>query len=323
MARKSGSPLVVLALAGAACPVLLGGLAPMARAQNLFFTSNGFNGSQDAVYTTDLDGLGLTNIMPSPMGSSGVAADGGQRLVFWKNHLGTYKNGKYTYEIHVADFSGGSHAVIASWSGPNNNYGVAVDRVNHHVYWTDLAGVQRSNYDGTGATQVLASFNAEDVEVDGAANKVFWTDSWGGSSVSIYAANLNGSGQQTLVTLPGNTVVSGLTVDPGTQTVFWSNYVAGTISSVPYAGGTPNTILSGHQYVAGLEFEPVSNRLYFVNKSTATVSWIPPGGGAVTTVFLGSGQTLGEMWDVAAVVPAPGSLALLALSGLVAARRRR
>ncbi|HRQ72769.1 MAG TPA: hypothetical protein PLU35_07055, partial [Phycisphaerales bacterium] len=294
----------------AACPVLLATLAPSARAQNLFFCSNGFNGSRDALYTTDLDGLGLTNIMPSPMGISGVAADGGQRLVFWKNHLGTYKNGNYTYEMHVADFSGGSHAVIASWSGSSNNYGVAVDRVNQHVYWTDAAGVQRSNYDGTGAAQVIASFNAEDVEIDPVAGKIFWVDSWGGPSVNIYAANLNGSGQQTLVTLSGNTVVSGLTVDPGTQTVFWSNYVAGTVSAIPYAGGTPSTILGGYPWVAGLEYEATTNRLYIVNKGSASVAWMNPSGGPLTTVFTGSGQTLGEMWDIAAVVPAPGSLAL-------------
>lgn len=257
------------------------------------------------------------------MGISGVAADGGQRLVFWKNHLGTYKNGNYTYEMHVADFSGGSHAVIASWSGSSNNYGVAVDRVNQHVYWTDAAGVQRSNYDGTGATQVLASPYAEDVEIDPVAGKIFWVDSWGGPSVNIYAANLNGSGQQTLVTFPGNTIVSGLAVDPGAQTVFWSDYVAGTVSAIPYAGGTPTTILGGYPWVAGLEYEATTNRLYIVNKGSASVAWMNPSGGPLTTVFTGSGQTLGEMWDIAAVVPAPGSLALLVLSGLVVSRRRR
>ncbi|MCW5775042.1 MAG: hypothetical protein KIS87_01165 [Phycisphaeraceae bacterium] len=290
-------------------------------AQNLFFGSAGFNGSQDALYTTDLDGLGLSNILPSPMVVSGVAADGGQRLVFWKNSLTGGQHGSYS--LHVSDFSGGSHAVIASWSGAGNNYGVAVDRLNRHVYWTDLAGVKRANYDGTGATSVVASFNAEDVEVDGAANKVFWSDSWGGSAVNIYSANLNGTNQTTLATFPGGTIILGLTIDPGTQTVFWSDYYAGTISAIPYAGGTPTTILSGRQFVAGLEYEPVTNRLYVVERGSAAVSWLPPTGGSLTTVFVGSGSTLGEMLDVAAIVPAPGTVALLALSGLIAFRRVR
>ncbi|GIK19807.1 MAG: hypothetical protein AMXMBFR77_21420 [Phycisphaerales bacterium] len=294
-----------------------------ASAQNLFFGSVAYAGGQkDALYTTDLDGNGLKNILPAPGMVSGVAADGASKLVFWKDHITGGKHGSYT--MHVADFSGGSHAVIASWnSAGGNNYGVAADRVNKRVFWTDLNGVNSANYDGTGAIQVLASFNAEDVEVDPAAGKLFWVDGWGGASVTLNVANLNGSSPQTLATLPGGTVVSGLTVNPLTQTVLWSDYVAGTISAIPYAGGATTTVLSGHQFVSGLEFEVTTNRLYMVNKGNASVSWIPPTGGVPTTVYVGSGGTLGEMWDIAAVVPAPGSLVLLVLTGLVSSRPRR
>jgi hypothetical protein len=294
--------------------------AATAQAQNLFFGSAGFNGSQDAIYSTDLNGAGLHNILPSPMVVSGVAADGASRMVFWQQpHHGQNQR---QWSIHASDFSGGSHAVIANWtSAGGNNYGVAVDSVSKRVYWTDLNGINSANYNGTGATTVVSSFNPTEVDVDPASNKLFWTTD-NGSSVQIWSAALNGTGATTLATLPANTYVFGIALNPGTQTLYWSDYIAGTVSALPYAGGTPTTILSGYQFVQGLEYEATTNRLYMVNKGTASVAWMNPAGGPVTTVFTGSGQTLGEMHDIAAVVPAPGAVALLACGAILSRRRR-
>lgn len=295
--------------------------AAAAHAQNLFFGSAGFGGSQDALYTTDLNGGGLANILPGSMVVSGVAADGAADMVFWQQpHHGA---GQQQWKIHAATRNGGSHSVIASWSQPiANSYGLAVDRTNQRVYWTDINGINSSNYNGTGAATVLASVNPTDVEVDPAANKVFWvTES--STAYNIWSANLNGSNPVTLATIPATTYVFGLTVNPTTQTVFWSDYLGGTISALPYTGGTPSTILSGAQFLTGLEYEATTNRLYMISKGAASVAWMNPAGGPVTTVFSGSGQTLGEMYDIAAVVPAPASAFLLAAAGLFGARRRR
>ncbi|MFG0260573.1 MAG: YncE family protein, partial [Phycisphaerales bacterium JB041] len=251
----------------------------------------------------------------------GVAADAAADTVFWQQpHHGA---GSAQWKLHAATRSGGSHAVIASWTQPvGNNYGVAVDRANQHVYWTDINGINRSNYNGSGATNVLASFDPTDVEVDPAANRIFWTTA-SGPTVNIWSANLNGSNPAPLATLPAGTLVLGLTVNPATQTVFWSEYVNGTISALPYAGGTPTTILSGTPFINGLEYEPTTNRLYMVNKNSSSVQWMLPTGGPLNTVFSGSGQTRGEMHDIAAVVPTPGPLGPLLLAGAAALRPRR
>ncbi len=300
---RSHAPAIAAALL-AAMPV------GSAWAQNLFFGSIGIQATH--LYTTDLDGLGLSDIFPGSGYVAGVAADGAQQTVFWMDHI---SGGQLS--IHSATFSGASHSVLATGGYVGNSYGVAVDRVNQRVYWTDATGIRAVSYNGTGNTPIVPAPYANDVEVDPVAGKMFWIDTLG-----VYTAALNGANPQTLVTLPGNSTAFGLTIDPGTQTLFWSDWGAGTISSIPYAGGTPSTILSGHQFVAGLEFEPTTNRLYVVNKGLANVAWMPPTGGTLTTVFSGSGPTLGEMWDVAAVVPAPGCCGLLMLGGVIAARRR-
>ncbi|HRQ74133.1 MAG TPA: hypothetical protein PLU35_14000 [Phycisphaerales bacterium] len=318
-ARQMGNARRVRALAGAVgvvAPVVIALQPPIAAAQNLFFGSVGFGGSQEALYTTDLDGNGLKNILPAPGWVTGVAADGAARLVFWKDH----STGSTT--LNAATLTGGSHAVIATTTG--GIYGVAVDRINARVYWSDGVGIRSSNHDGTGSMTVLASANTDDVEVDPTAGKVFWTTrSSGGSSNTLHVANLDGTNPQALVTLPSATIISGLTLDTITRTVFWSDYMAGTVSSMPYVGGSPSVLLSGHPFVAGLEYEQTTNRLYIVRSGAAAVSWMHPAGGPLADVFIGSGSTYGEMWDIAAVVPAPGSLALLGCGSLIALRRRR
>jgi hypothetical protein len=305
----------------AALLTLLSICAATAHAQNLFFGSASVGGSPNALYTTDLDGNGLANILPVSVVVAGVAVDAGADMVFWQQpHHGS---GQQQWTIHAANRNGGSHSTIATWTQPiANSYGLAVDRTNQRVYWTDINGIQSSNYDGTGAAGVLTSANPTDLEVDPAANKLFWTNT-SGAAVNIWSADLNGSNPVALATLPANTHVFGLTVNPGTQTVYWSDYTGGTISALPYTGGTPSTILSGTPFLVGLDYEPLTNRLYMVQKGSASVAWMLPTGGPLTTVFTGVGQTRGEMHDIAAVVPTPASLTILSIAGIAALRRRR
>ncbi|MCC7389602.1 MAG: hypothetical protein IT431_12630 [Phycisphaerales bacterium] len=309
---RNATPKALLALlcAGAAS----------AHAQNLFFGSAGFNGSQDAIYSTDLNGGGLHNILPSPMVVSGVAADAGAGRVFWQQPH--YGSGQSQWTLHAANLNGSGHTVLSTWTqNGGNTYGVAADRVNQQLYWTDINGINRSNYNGTGATSLVSYHHATDVEVDASANRLFWTGNDSSGTVGIWTANLNGSNPIALATLPANTGVYGLTVNPGTQTVYWSNSSGGQISAIPYAGGTPTTILSSSGHIQGLEYEATTNRLYMVDK-VGSIAWMPPTGGPVTTVFTGSGQTLGEMHDIAAVVPAPGAVALLTFGAILSRRRR-
>jgi hypothetical protein len=300
--------------------------APVA-AQNVYFGSNGFdfNGQASplAIYSTDLNGQGLSNILSSPSYTSGMDVDGVRRLVFWKDHITGNRS-----SIVSASLSGGPQTVVASWdnSGSSNNYGMALDTLNQRVYWADQDGVKRSNYDGSGLAPVAATPGAWSVEVDPAAGKIFWTAPFGGNAMRVWMANLDGSSAQAVVTLPETRpgpLLSGITVDPGTQTVYWSDYDAGTVSAVPYAGGIPTVILSGYVEAAGLDYEPTTNRLYVVSKASR-VDWMDPAGGPLTNVFTGTlGLTAGETWDIAVIVPSPGAATLLALGGVIAARRRR
>lgn len=300
--------------------LVLAGSAGIASAQNLFFGSAGGHSGRNSLYTTDLNGLGSTDILPTPMVVSGVAVDGGAGRVFWQEpHHGSGRN---QWSIHSANLNGSAHSVVSSWTqSSGNTYGVAADRTNRQVYWADINGISRANYNGSATAAIVSFHHVNEVEVDPAANRLFWAGYDSGGNVGIWSSTLNGASPTLLRAIPGAAIISGLTVDPTSSTLFWVDYTSGTVSSMDYAGGSITTLLSS-PFVSGAEFEPVTNRLYLASKSppAGRIAWMPPTGGPVTTVYTGIGQ--GEMWDVGAIVPAPGSLALLAAGAFVVRRRR-
>lgn len=288
--------------------------------QNLFFGSNPVPSGTpgNLLLTSDLDGFGLSDIMPAPpMPISGVAADGRNSRVFW-TELTTGGT-----QLHTSDLTGGSHSVI--WSGPPlYKRSVSLDPVGQRVYWTASGAILSSDYAGAGLTTVVPASHPMEIEVDAAAGRVFWTDVDPAGRSIIRRANLNGTGVVTLQTAHNGEFFSGITLNKTTHEVYWSEFQTGEVRSLPYAGGPiPSVLLSGLPSLAGLDYERTTGRLYMVNVNAASVSWMLPTGGPLTTVFAGSGTTLGEMWDVSAIVPVPGTLSFLGLGGLLVARRRR
>ncbi len=288
-------------------------LAPAhASAQNLFFGDIVSAAGPNHLFTCDLDGNGLTDILPGPGYVSGVDVDPAGQRVYWSDQLPTGS-------VRSASFTGASPAVSAT--GPVH-YGLATDTVNQKLYWSGLGGIQRTDYNGASPVTVVAVASTSAIEVDPIAGKLFWAN-WTVSPPTIHIANLDGTSPQTLVTLPVNTAPNGLAVDPATQTLFFSEYFAGTVSAISYSGGPITTIQSGMVEPEGLDFEPTTNRLYIVEAGTVQVKWCAPTGGTLTTVFTGTGQNYGEMYDIAVVVPAPGSVALVAGVAVMGVRRRR
>jgi DNA-binding beta-propeller fold protein YncE len=289
-------------------------LPSVACGQNLFFGSIGeAGGLPNHLLTSDLDGLGLTNILPRPGGPVSVDVDPVARRVFWTD----MSSSPGQWQLRSASFTGGSPTVLATYNG--GYYGLAVDSLNRQVYWPDGATIRRCDYNGSGAITIATGGGPQAIEVDPVAGKVFWAD-WRGTP-QIGMANLDGTNPQTLISLPPGGHPSGITVDPTTATLYWSDFASGEVSSISYSGGPVSTILTGLFHPAGLDLELTSNRLYVV--SGGTLGWSAPSGGALTTVFTASGQYLGEMQDVAAIIPGPAGLSLLVLAGLTAARRAR
>lgn len=286
-----------------------------AKAQNVFFGSL-FTGSPppDSLFTCDPNGLGLTNILPAPGGPVSVDVDPASQTVFWSD----LSSSPGQWQIRSASFSGGSPSVVATYANPGDAYGLAADPVNQRLYWSDGSTIRRSNYNGSGLTTVVSGLgNVQAIEVDPVAGKIFWAAR--GTTAEIGSANLDGTSPQTLLSLATGTIPSGITVDPATQTIFFSSLVGGTISTLPYSGGSATQLMSGLSAPAGLDLEPVLNRLYVVQKNARSVGWTTPAGVGFTTIFTGGG----EMFDVATIVPEPHALAMLGILFVVGLRSIR
>ena len=238
-------------------------LASPCEAQNLFFGGIGRSGSTpDYLLTSDLDGNGLTNILPAPGAPIGVDVDPHIRRVFWQDGLPYSGTNPAHSEIRSASFTGTSPAVVATIPG-YSSYGLAVDSVNKRVYWADGTTIQGADYNGANPATVATNVIARGIEVDPAVGKIFWADDGGiWNNPNVGEVNLNGTGQRVVVNYPiSNTYPSGITVDPVTQTIFFSDYSNGTVLTVPYTGGIPATLYSGLQAPAGLDLELTTNRL--------------------------------------------------------------
>jgi len=296
-------------------------ISPAARAQNLFFGDAGSAyGRPDYFFTSDLDGAGLTNILTPSAVVVSLDVDAAAQRVFWQEVV---SSGSGQWRIRSAPLNGASPVTVANYTG--GYYGLAVDAINQRLYWADGQNITRTDYNGANPITIATGVYTQAIEVDPANGRVFWADQdILGIAPRLMMANLDGTSPQTLGTFAaGSNYLSGLTVDPVAQTLFWSDLRAGTVSSIPYSGGSPTIIHSGLLAPAGLDLELTTNRLYIVQRNAISLSWSSPAGGALTQVFMGGGQTFGEMWDVAAIIPAPGAAPMVAIVGFALVRRRR
>ena len=93
--------------------------------------------------------------------------------------------------------------------------------------------------------------------MDPASNALFWADITTGK---IQRSALDGSGQIDLLT--GGPAL-GLAVNTDTATLFFTDQAAGTISSIPIAGGPVTTILGGLSTPSDLVLDLAAGQMYF------------------------------------------------------------
>lgn len=309
------SPLVAVRLVRAAIlifgAVLAGALYSQCQAQNLYFGSLGYPTNPNFLFTSDLDGNGLGTILPGSASPVGIDADPQLQRVFWLDNGYTGNS----WSVRSASLAGAAPTVISTNAdGGGNSYGLALDTVNKQIYWADgaTATIRRANYNGSGSVfpsvVVATNVGATSIEVDPAAKKIFWTN-WGNRSVET--ADLSGNNRQTLVSLSSTSFPTGITVDPRTSTVFYSEYNSGIISTIPYTGGLSTPLFTGLTQPLGLDLELTTNRLYLVQGTQ--VDWALPTGGPLTNVFTPTPGQRGEMYDITAIIRDPEPVTLSGL----------
>lgn len=125
--------------------------------------------------------------------------------------------------------------VIVTTTG-NVNRAIALDVHSGFAYWTGVQGrgISRARLDGSGPEYLIGpAGDPEGIALDLEAGKMYWAESL--PIPRIQRANLDGSGQETLVEI-GQLGPSGLALDPPNGHIYWSD---------PWGGGIYRFNLDG------------------------------------------------------------------------------
>ena len=200
-----------------------------------------------------------TSFSPGPLG--------GNVTYYWQvvavNSAGSSSSPIYSFITTLAP-SGGPVLV----SGLSNPTSIAVDDLN--VYWTEFGGLIRSvpKSGGTPTTLYTSGYNPSGVASDGST--VFFGDGLNVRSLP------RGGGQSTVL---ANSNPLRIAVD--SANVYWTDFNAGAVRSVPKNSGTMNTLATGSNSPAGIVTD--GSFVYWSELSNpGAVRKVPVNGGTVT-----------------------------------------
>ena len=206
---------------------------------------------------SNLDGTGVNQSFISGADTpSGIVVLGS--FIYWTN-TGTNSIGRSNL-----DGTGVNPSFVVGASTPD---GLATDGT--YLYWTNYTGnsIGRATLDGT--TSVNQNFVATASGPYGVAvnaTSIFWTVFGPGTGTTIGRSDISGANvNATLVTtLAGPT---GITIQPSSGKLFWSNYFENSIGTANADGTSPNL-----NYVTGLHgpvgLEATADDLWWANYDT-------------------------------------------------------
>ncbi len=262
-------------------------------------------------------------------------------------------------EVRRANLGGAEIEILQQLGGGGRQVrGITVDPRNNCYYWTDRGRNTISRAVGTDPPEILVDeglAEPEAIKLDLGQNKMYWTDA---ATNKIQRANLDGTDVEDLVT-EGLDVPRGLALDVAENAMYWVDRDTPHLMRADLDGSNVQVVASGTHCAWGMTMDPDSGLLYIADcdgiKRASTdgslFELIVPQGGTKTSIDVdpkngylywghltehklfraaldgGEAETviterIGSLLGLA-VLPEPSTLALLALGGLLANRRRR
>ncbi len=187
---------------------------PASAETKVYFTP----GSGDDIWCADLDGSNQVMLVTGLewVRFLHVDADGGK--MYWTDAVAD--------KVQRANLNGTTVEDIATGA---SLAGIAVDKVNDKVYWTDDGAVYRADLDGSNAEVVVGAVGAGAIAIDPEDSKVYWTILF---PPTIQRADLDGTNVETLVTASDDDAPRAIEIDPNGQKMYWST---ASLLTEPYA----------------------------------------------------------------------------------------
>jgi hypothetical protein len=279
----------------------------MAHAGGVYWTDRGASQLKRMnFHGSNLQTIALSGAVVSP-GSNirGLAVDASSDRIFWAD------NG--VDRLLRANLNGSNSVILYTITGGNSfPADVRLDLANQFLFWCDQTRnrIQRSTLAGAAVTDAITNAAATGpyfLDLDVPGGKIYWGD-FNGSS--IFRANLDGTGRETLLT--GNNMTRGVCLDPHERMLYWINRDDKKVHRCPlsaFSGGTiplihpaVQTLYTNLDTPHGLVLDMPARKLYWAD--TGTNPGTGTGGQAVSRgdfdgssplEILASGS---EPWDV-------------------------
>jgi hypothetical protein len=189
-----------------------------------------------------------------------------------------------------------SSASLANGSLP---HGLALHRRSSSLFWGsgayNLAHIVRTAQtfatSDTLANGGLGS-SIQGVALDTVAGKVYWTTSRIGQGCSVRRANLDGTGEEVLLSYAPNGVqnLRGIALDLQHQRMYWSDLGAGVIRSATLDGASPQDILTGLAGPIGVALDVPGGRVYWCEGNGHVIKRANLDGSSPSTIVSGIGS---------------------------------
>lgn len=143
-----------------------------------------------------------------------------------------------------------------------------------------------------------------------------------GGTNSVTIADPDWSNQKVLFNLPGGSEGVGIAYATSTGTLFTMEYFSMTVTEYDLNGNPLNSWNYANQSETALAYEASTNTLWTAQNSSNLIRQYALDGTPLQTITVAGLGNFGNVWGGEMQIPAPGSLALLALGGLMLRRRR-
>ncbi|HEY5748503.1 MAG TPA: PKD domain-containing protein [Chryseolinea sp.] len=179
--------------------------------------------------------------------------------------------------------------------------GLAYDDVHGKIYFSDSEGgkIWRVNIDGTEMGEIAGGFvDPQGIALDVPNGKIYWADDWDDNSdTHIYRANLDGTEQETIVTM-NDAQFRAVAVDTEHQKLYFYevNYEAVYMSDLD--GSNPTSIIDG-PYGYSIVVDNKHDKIYFGDRDADEVKSADLDGSNVQTIVPFASRTYGMVYDEA------------------------
>lgn len=241
-------------------------------AGGIFFTNRGQSRVEKALY----DGTGRQTVLAGA-GSNvrGLALDLASGKIYYADN-----GADVIYRMNLDGTSRVQILLTGPVAGTSFPADVRLNLAGGHLYFCDQqkGQLRRCSLDGSNAVVLLTDsvYQPYYLDLDLNAGKIYWGDFDGVTSNtgSVFRANLDGSGRETVVT--GNLETRGVCVDPAGGMLYWVNRNAGTIHRCPLSALPVNvtsspavqTLYSGLDTPHGLALDVRAGKIYWADTGT-------------------------------------------------------